>query len=482
MRSCTKKTALMKNKLFILLLSIVTISSSLSAQQLYTAHVGTFVDVKPQDFDDIRPLGFVYAHELEGNLNQVYLGNYTEESKAQQIVGALYARGFTSAQVLPIQLNGGQEVAVIQVATRYTNRPLNWDEFKRAGQLNVSIENERIKVFTVTFPDINTAKNMLPKIQALGYSDAFVKTINNARLIPVTPISTGIKEDLFQLNLTETKTPVREQAPTPAVQAEVDNYNSTQGRIVTTGTPSVPKPAQIDNENVTARSVVVAPKPEAVPVSSQPVVAANSNPTKPADLAVALPTIRGNKKRTSALNLQKTLKGEGYYNSTLDGYYGNGTSTAFQEMWAKDATIQKYKILATNTPSTTSADAFFGWEEVNLLYTIAMDINPAAISQTSKLNAAAVRRYQLSLTDQPLGPSQLTLLSNWQNSTWQNISTWAANDPFLSETSSALAVAYFQSQVRLEDYYMDKGFKQEEAKVLALASLQAIVGVAFERF
>jgi len=470
----------MRNQFIILILVLISFSFNLKGQQLYTAHVGTFVDVKPQDFDAVRPLGFLYAQELEGNLNQVYLGNFSQEAKAQQMVVALKSRGFTSAQVLPIQLTRGQEVAVIQIATRYTNRPLNWEEFKRVGALNASIENERIKIFTVTFPDVNTAKNNLPKIQALGFSDAFVKTINQARLIPVTPISTGIKEDLIPLNLTENKTPVWDQPKSTTVQAEPATYNSSQGRIVTTGTPSVPKPAQIDNKDITARSVVVSP-----PVSTQPQpeIRTKPAPTKPADLAIALPAIRGKVKRTSALNLQKVLKAEGYYSSTLDGYYGNGTTTAFENMWSGDARVLKYKILAANTSTTkTSADAFFAWPEIQVLYTIAMDINPPAASQTSKLNAASVRRYQLSLMDKPLGPSQLTLLSNWQNSSWKNINEWAAKDPFLSEISAALAVAYFQSQVRLEDYYMDKGFGQEEAKTLALASLQAVVGVAFERF
>ena len=177
------------------------------------------------------------------------------------------------------------------------------------------------------------------------------------------------------------------------------------------------------------------------------------------------------------------MKREGYYNSSLDGYYGPGTSRSYQDMLAQDPTVLKYHFLATKTTAdNTSADVFFNWPEVQLLYTIAMDINPEASSQTSKLNAAAVRRYQLSLTDKPLSVSQFTLLNNWQNSSWENIEKWVGNDPFLIETANALQFAYFQSQVRLEDYYMDKGFEERAAQALALASLQAIAGVAFERF
>jgi len=45
-----------------------------------------------------------------------------------------------------------------------------------------------------------------------------------------------------------------------------------------------------------------------------------------------------------------------------------------------------------------------------------------------------------------------------------------------------LRLAYCQSQVRLEDYFLDQGFKSTEARQLALAALQAIVGVPLERF
>jgi hypothetical protein len=41
---------------------------------------------------------------------------------------------------------------------------------------------------------------------------------------------------------------------------------------------------------------------------------------------------------------------------------------------------------------------------------------------------------------------------------------------------------YFQSQVRLEDYFMDKGYKPKEAKALALAALHTLVAYHMQRF
>lgn len=463
----------MKKHLFILAISILGAGSSLVAQQLYTAMIGTFVDIRPQDFDDIRPLGFIYAQQLEGNLNQVYLGNFSNNAKAQQLVDAIKTRGFSNAQVIPFSYNNAPQAAVIQIATRYTNRPLNWTDLQRAGDLNVIIEDERIKIFTVTFPDINTAKNNLPRIQALGFKDAFVKTVNSARLLPVSSISTGIKKDLIPLNLSETTTKSPRQIQPAVVQAEPTNYNTQGSRIITSNAPSVPQPTVFNNDNLTARAV----EQPAVIINTPPVVV-----NKPA-ASTALPNIRGDIKRGSSLNLQKVMKEEGYYSSSLDGYYGTGTSQAYRDMLVNDQTVLKYKILSSNISDfNSSPDVFFKWEEVQLLYTIAMDLSPNAINQNSKLNAAAVKRYQLALSTTPLHASEETLLTNWENTRWTNISQWASTDLFLLETTNALRFAYYQSQVRLEDYYLDKGFEIREAKTLALASLQAIVGVAFERF
>lgn len=469
----------MKKQLFILIIAILNIASSLSAQQLYTTMVGTFVDIRPQDFDNIRPLGFIYAQQIEGNLNQVYLGNFSNKIKAQQLADAIKARGFSNAQVIPFNYTNATQVAVIQIATRYTNRPLNWADLQRVGDLNVIVEDERIKVFTVTFPDINTAKNNLPRIQSLGFSDAFVKTVNSARLLPVSPISTGIKKELIPLNFSETTAKSPNQPTTSAIKPDPTSYNAQEGRIITSNTPSVPQPAGY-NENITAKTVT--PSSVYDPPATQAAVS-NKPAPRPIESTIRLPNIRGDIKRSSSINLQKVMKEKGYYSSSLDGYYGPGTSQAYNDMLNNDPTVLKYKLLSSNVSDfNTSPDVFFKWEEVQILYTIAMDINPQAISQTNKLNAAAVKRYQLSLTASPLHASEETLLNNWERSTWANISQWASTDLFLLETTNALRFAYYQSQVRLEDYYMDKGFEPRAAKTLALASLQAIIGVAFERF
>jgi len=573
---------------FFTLLSLIT---TIKGQNYFTALVGTFVDVRPQDFTEVRNLGFVYAQQAEGNLKQVFLGNFTDLEKAEAAIAALQQLGFSNAQVLSGRYADGPEVAIIQLAIRSTRRPIDWDELTRAGELNVQVDNESIKIMTGTFPDVNSAKNTLPKIKALGFDDAFVKMVNSGVLIPVTAVSTGIKEALIPLKLSD-NTPI---TPPPTTTVIPRPMEKEEGIIIPKTSPTVPRPTE---QNAAVSDIGVRGIVNPVPRATAP-----------------LPTIRGNIKRNSVLDLQRLLQAEGYYDSSLDGYYGNGTLTAYTEMVTEDPEVQKYRLLAplllanvgtskpdqlqaaiselpydpnaplvieSNNNATAKAyqayllftslgpgpqadllmnaaikaayagvpagstsfnyqatyaykeldqlllhlfyvhaapnnpyllpcwfndrhatltaqalqkmgydaqrlrrescDAFIQWPEVQLLQAVALDLSPTAQRQTAKLQNAANRRTQLFLTRTALTPTEGSLLETWQQDTWRKINNWAGTDPFLLETTKVLRLAYCQSQVRLEDYFLDQGFKSTEARQLALAALQAIVGVPLERF
>ena len=88
----------------------------------------------------------------------------------------------------------------------------------------------------------------------------------------------------------------------------------------------------------------------------------------------------------------------------------------------------------------------------------------------------------LFLSPSKLSTSELKKLTKWNAKIWDNINSWAARDALHQRLVTAFKIAYFQSQVRLEDYYMNKGFKSKEAEGLALATLQTIAGPHLARF
>ncbi|MCB0638221.1 MAG: hypothetical protein KDC54_16440 [Lewinella sp.] len=570
-------------------------SCALAAQSAFTVRVGTFLEVRAQDFDPIRPLGFLYKLPAEGNLQQVFLGGYTTEAAADQVAQRLRQQGFSNAQTVTRNLGEGQQVIVIQIATRYANRTIDWESLQRAGDLYVLLENETIKVVTGVYNSIEQANGTLPAIQQLGYADAFIKRVNSAALLPVTGFSTGLKEALIPLDFAEntgtrtTQQPSTQASPQPTTTPRTvpTNMEETDARIV----PRSP--------NVTAGAVQ--------PAVSQPTAVAR---------ATALPEIRMRVKRRSALELQKVMQAQGYYTSTLDGYYGPGTTQAYETILQQDPTLRKYRLLATEMPpaepTTTpnrlqaaindlltdpqapmvveSADApvakayqayllfrslgpnydvnnlmnqaiseafasaaarqrtsfdyrasyaypdlgqlilhlhyihaanpdglsipcwlsyehpdetaaaraalgatatnlpmeacdpLLAWPEIALLRTIAMDMTPQARTLQDRLNADAGRRSQLYLASQPLTGEAIRELESWYQRLWVNLNNWGIGDPLHADIIKALKVAFYQSEVRLEDYFMDQGFDDEQAKSLALATLQTIVGTPLDRF
>lgn len=124
---------------------------------------------------------------------------------------------------------------------------------------------------------------------------------------------------------------------------------------------------------------------------------------------------------------------------------------------------------------------FEEWQEINVLAAIAKDLALQPADPQVKAKAAAARSSIL-LARQPLSPELSNELEHWNNRLWQGASTWANADPLHGRIITTLKIAYFQAQVRLEDYFMNKDFRPAEATGLALATLRSVVGSELERF
>ncbi|GAB5551634.1 MAG: hypothetical protein Sapg2KO_12250 [Saprospiraceae bacterium] len=121
------------------------------------------------------------------------------------------------------------------------------------------------------------------------------------------------------------------------------------------------------------------------------------------------------------------------------------------------------------------------WQEIKILETIAADFSTGNIDPDIQAKEAAART-SLMLTQQPLSANLNQEMETWNTRLWQGVSIWGNADPIHKRMTTPLKVAYFQAQVRLEDYFMDKGFRENEAKGLALATLRSVVGTELERF
>ncbi len=327
---------------------------------------------------------------------------------------------------------------------------------------------------------------------------------------------------------------------------------------------------------------------------------------------MAVPKIRANVKRTSAIELQKVLKKGGHYQGSLDGLYGPGTKAAYAKWVTASGNMQKYQMLnqhreewtpkrassplqsslhllgtepapalrqleksnsalalayrayygfhtrgaqrqvdiwmnkaiqqafknqvkssitfdptatysyrdlnqilhhlaqihsvteaeaavpcwlfqrhpeaAANAFATVSSyrmedcDRFTQWETLQLVQVISQELDPNPTNSRTMAESYASIRAGLFVAPLPLSTPEQKAIEAWNTSLWKGMDEWTAKDPIHQKMTEPLKVAYYQSMVLLEDYYMNAGFKAREAKGLALAVLQTIVSPHLEGY
>ncbi len=564
---------------WLLLPFAVLLSFSLFSQAAYyTVRVGTFVNPKLEDFENIQSLGFVYALQSDENLSHVYLGDFEDGSEAEIIAEQLKRRGYLDTFVEEQPLDEGETVTVIQLALKNVNEEINWSKLLEAGPLYTILGGGKVKVATGVFESIDEARANLAAIKRIGFEDAFIKRMNSAFLHEVTPFETkGLKRPLIPLNLSEDTPSMDQPVTTKGVEEAIP-----------------------ETYDVITRSVPTAPPPPAT---------------------VARPEIRSKVKRTSSYELQKVLKKEGTYKGSLDGYYGKGTESAYNAAIKQNRQWQKYALLSSfsgtkeasassplqqaintlpeNVPvampvlessaepvakayrayalfmqgadpnvindlmNAAIKEAFSGdkvknqspfnykatyaynndldqlilhlryiqeasgnkyavpcwlfhrhpeetkkafeaygnlsddsyriqesgsncigwdWEELNVLETIASDLNSDSKFDEKRLIKDINQRTRLFVAPAALTKEEQTTLQNWNTKLWSNLNSWAQRDPLHEHLTDAFKIAFFQSQVMLEDYFMNENFNPEEAKGLSLAVLRTYVDYHLERF
>ncbi len=559
---------------------------SQDTEKIYTVQVGTFVNAKAGDFSSIRPLGMVYAQELDDNLYRVFIGGYDEKAPAENLAKRLHQKGYNSATVIEIPVRGDRKVIVIQFETLNARKKIDWQQYVSRKNLFAIIQDDVVKLVTGPYPDVEAARAALEDIRRDGYSDAFVKKINTAYLQKITTFETGIKQPLIPLN-------IKSNAVPPAA-GEAQAFSDTPA--------SAP-------DKVTSRSpnATLANNASATSYITEEQEGANYD----------IPAIRGDIKRRSVLELQKALKAANAYPGNLDGLYGAGTETAYRQIMRNNRDLQKYQILSqsmtfpvtasngdqlqeavnnlVNDPQASNVvmrenhpiakayhaylrfttrgpgvevnnlmnsaiqlayagkqprpeapfdysatyayndldqlllhlyyvhmgpgidyaapcwllrrhqqkaarametairnsgrevnlqgcDPFMEWEETRIALAIAIDLNGDKQINPQPLAKAASERARLYLASQALNNTQRAEIEAWNGNLWNSLNGWSALDPMHQRLVDAFTVAYHQTQIRLEDYFMNKGFQTEQAKGMALATLRTMVGPHLERF
>ena len=528
----------------------------------YSVSVGTFMDVRPEEFSRLSSIGFLYSNKLNNTYSEIFLGGYDNREAAETALGQVLAAGYSTARLQELSESEGATVTVIQIAFLDIRKGIDWKRYSTFTTLWGIINNNSLKLMVGPYTNPEEARKALLNLQKQGYKDAFSRTVNSTQLVKIGAFETDniIKQPAisFQWNPNDNNKPVQPQS-----------YNITP---------------YIENPQPTPSTVEKGP---------------------PA-------TIRVNIKRRSAIELQKILKAENFYTGSLDGYYGNGTAQAYQSALQQNRELSECRILAMNRSTSTASqgdglqqtinrlqedsrapiilesynhplaaayrayhlyttlgpdkdvndlmnsairqayinrsnrivapfdyratydysnleqlilhlhyihiapdgnyavpcwlsklhpretaaaqaavaglglkvencDGEFDWEEIRMLENMSTEIGGVQVTRSVQAEADAARAV-LAGTTRPLSSYAQREVEAWQNSLFAKLNAWANSDILHQNKFTAFRILYFQSLVRLEDYFLDKGLGQEDAKYLAMATVRTIAGPRLARF
>lgn len=353
----------------------------------YTVQVGNFVNPQPGDFEQLSSMGFLYAIQRADSHTDVFLGGFTSDEAANKVASKLKGRGYTNAFVAKLNTEAAQTAAVIQLDTKTAGDKIDWSNYFKAGDVQVLLNGKQVKILAAGYADVAAAKAALPGIQSMGFTDAFVKKVNNALLHQIGAFEAGgiAKKPLIPLNFAE-----------KATTLEKENTKATD-------VPSTYEDVSIIVPNTTANKSSSAEEKAVLTAkggaTAKPQKAVSKDPAF--DFRAKMPDIRAKVKRTSALELQKVLKKEGVYKSSLDGYYGKGTRSGYDLALRTNHQLKKYRVLAkymdipvAETPSGTLQNNINNlWQDP--------ETSLDALEQSKAPIAKVYRAYFLLATDGP---------------------------------------------------------------------------------
>lgn len=329
-----------------------------SNDTLYTVQLGIFQDVTIADFDDIRKAGYLYAKDIDqGRQMNIFIGNHTRKVAAEKTLEYVLDRGYSTAFITERPLAKGQRVHVVQVASVNQDDYIDWEKYAAAGQAYIMLENKQVKITSVPYANVETAKQKATALQKLGFDGAFVKIANTLELHQVGMFNTVKQVDFAT-------------AATSSPDAAAPNLG---GGIV----PSLP------------------------------------GSLSESDLSPKIPTGISKESRQSVKSLQLFLKGQSSYARGVDGIYGTGTADGLQLWEGSNSKYRRYQTLAKEiAASSTGNESLSSLEQA--IISIPTDAD-AAYTQLSKENAPVAKAYQayiLFVTDAQANQQKVNDLMN----------------------------------------------------------------------
>ncbi|MFT4663696.1 MAG: hypothetical protein ACI9XB_000636 [Gammaproteobacteria bacterium] len=147
---------------------------------------------------------------------------------------------------------------------------------------------------------------------------------------------------------------------------------------------------------------------------------------------------------------------------------------------AAQAAFEPYAEFIDDSYPIEDAMRLFDWSEFKLLETILNDLNTNTEAKADQANQYL--RSRLLLMPKGLSQDAHVIITQWNKNLWTKMDEWGAKDGLHGKLLTPLKLSYFQTLVRLEDYYMDKGFDSRTATALGLKVMKTFVEAPLSQY
>jgi len=493
----------------ILFFSLLLNCAALIAQSnnsYYTILVGTFSGNRPENYKTVENLGLLFAKEHSNQVFDVYIGGYDTALDAAIILDQVKKAGFLAAKIQQYVVRDNQSVTSIQIASFDAATPVNWTRYQQLnGDLYVIPNADGAKLLTGFYPNLEAARKELPRIQALGFADAFVRTAHPTFLHQIGGFETGTppKNISATAQIGPKKTNVNVAKPTSKpqptflpvdYQLNQSNNNNTVANIpgvnnVPAGYSTVPPP----NGNTNARTApagngqfkwdspgantTTAKGANQIPVSYEASNnsnnSANGNP--PSYNYNNAPSTKGGNVqpgnsnsnpvnslntapvaiyRASVKDLQQAMLQEGAYRNAVDGFYNPSVEQAWNQFQSRNRIMSRYTALAKENPDQPKTEN----SKLNkMLNQLDKDANPSAslVSINHPLSKAYLAYHSFTTRGPGFEPN------NYMNTAIRDVFSTRNVGNQISFDSRAVYTYVDLRQVMLHLYYLHAALGQE---------------------
>lgn len=491
----------------ILFFSLLLNCAALIAQSnnsYYTILVGTFSGNRPENYKTVEQLGFLFAKERSNQVFDVYIGGYDTALEAATILDQVKKAGFSAAKIQQYVVRDNQSVTSIQITSFDAATPVNWARYQQLNDDLYVIPNaDGAKLLTGFYPSLEVARKELPRIQALGFADAFVRTAHPTFLHQIGGFETGTPPKNIsataqigpkKTNVNVAKPTLKPQPTFLPVDYQLNPSNNNVANIpgvnnVPAGYSTVPPP----NGNTNARTAPAgngqfkwdnpgantntAKGANQIPVSyeasNNSYNSANGNPPS-YNYSNAPSTKGGNVQpgntnnnqvnplnaapiaiyRASVKDLQQALVQEGAYRNAVDGFYNPSVEQAWNLFQSHNRVMSRYTALVKQAPDQPNTE---NSKFNTMLNHLDKDANPSAslVSINHPLSKAYLAYYSFTTRGPGFEPN------NYMNVAIRDVFSTRNVGNQISFDSRAVYTYTDLRQVILHLYYLHAALGQE---------------------